>query len=182
MDNVGFFMVGAVVGFCVFYFVRRFEKFSPAVLAAVLSAAVFGPLALKFFKVLGENLSGYFAGFGTGFFLFVLYSALVTILAARGFIERRDVELLLESGGPGYGEMLDAETLSHAIDEYSKGEIKKSELVDRIRNSGVTKRDYQKMKTASSRRTKRKLKQPHGIAETVEKMEKLGLEKELPTK
>lgn len=85
-------MVGAVVGFCTFYFLRQFRQFTPAVLAALLGAAIFGPVALKFFKVLGDNLSEYFAGFGIGFFVYAVYVLVIMILVQADIIEGANVE------------------------------------------------------------------------------------------
>jgi hypothetical protein len=53
----GYFMVGAVVGFSMFYFMRQFLQYSPATFAALLGAAIFGPPVLKFLHVLGDHIS-----------------------------------------------------------------------------------------------------------------------------
>ena len=176
----GFFMVGAVVGFCTFYFLRQFRQFSPAVLAALLGAAIFGPVALKFLKVLGDNISDYFAGFGTGFFLYAIYVLVIMILAKLDLIEGADVELFAASGpGPWYNQ--DARDLYRAIEDFRGGEIDKDELVKRALKSGFSKSKSKTYKRVAAQRIRKKRPVESDDAVKLSKnIEALDLEKELP--
>lgn len=176
----GFFMVGAVVGFCAFYFLRQLKQFNPAVLAAFLGAAIFGPVALKFLKVLGEDVSDYFAGFGVGFFLYAVYVLIIMVLARLDIIEETDVELFAASGaGPRQNE--DARELYRAIEEYVAKKITKQELIERAKSSGFSKRKYEVFKRVADQRarTKSKKRNYYDLAQFTDTIDKLGLEKEL---
>jgi hypothetical protein len=179
MSLSGYLMVGAVVGFSMYYFMRQFASFNPAVLGALLIAAIFGPPVLKFIDVLGGNIAEYFVGLGIGFFVYAIYAVTVTILATRGFIERRDIELFLASRGPDDFEDIVIEDIAEAIEQYNKGKISKEELVAKARSVGPSKRQYEKIKKVSARRAKRNLKQSELVKEVVKEVEDLKLASEL---
>ena len=88
-------LIGAVVGWIIFYFIRRYKKFTPSVLITTL-AAIIGGDAISFLITMGEHFGNrdfhlwYFAGVGTGFFLYGIYVLLVAIFHHCGRIGEKE--------------------------------------------------------------------------------------------
>ena len=84
-------LIGAVVGCLIFYFIRRYNKFTPSMLVATI-AAILGGDGISSLATLGERFGNrdfhlwYLAGVAAGFFLCGVYVLLVAILFHRGKI------------------------------------------------------------------------------------------------
>lgn len=84
-------LIGAVVGCLIFYFIRRYNKFTPSMLVATI-AAILGGDGISSLATLGERFGNrdfhlwYLAGVAAGFFLYGVYVLLVAILFHRGKI------------------------------------------------------------------------------------------------
>ena len=89
-ERYGLILLGAVVGWMLYYFIRRYTLFSPKSLAATLSAIVGGE-ALAWLGTLRGAESGaelqYFTGLGAGFFVYALYAGFCSWLFALGYIK-----------------------------------------------------------------------------------------------
>lgn len=89
------FLIGVVAGWIVFYFIRRYHKFTPSVLLATL-AAILGGDGISFLITMGDHFGSrdfhlwYFAGVGCGFFLYGVYVLLVAIFHNRGRIRDKE--------------------------------------------------------------------------------------------
>lgn len=88
-------LIGAVIGWIIFYFIRRYKKFTPSVLIATL-AAVIGGDGISFLITMEDHFGSrdfhlwYFAGVGIGFFLYCIYVLLVAIFHNRGRIKDKN--------------------------------------------------------------------------------------------
>jgi signal transduction histidine kinase len=88
-EKYGLILLGAAVGWMLYYFIRRYKLFSPQSLAATLSAILGGEgLAwLAHLRGGGENRDlQYFTGLGVGFFIYSLYAGFCAWLFAAGII------------------------------------------------------------------------------------------------
>lgn len=83
--------VGAVVGWLIFYFIRRYNKFTPSMLVATI-AAILGGDGISSLALMGERFGSrdfhlwYLAGVAAGFFVYGIYVLLVSIFYNRGKI------------------------------------------------------------------------------------------------
>jgi hypothetical protein len=88
-EKYGFLLLGAAVGWLLYFFMRKYRIFSPKSLAATLSA-VLGGEALAWLSHLrggtAEVELQYFTGLGVGFFAYALYAGLCSWLFAIGVI------------------------------------------------------------------------------------------------
>lgn len=95
LEHIAPFLIGAVVGWLIFYFVRRYNKFTPAMLVATI-AAIIGGDGISSLATMGERFGNrdfhlwYFMGIGISFFLYALYILLVAIFYNKGKIKDKD--------------------------------------------------------------------------------------------
>ena len=73
LESMAPLLIGAVVGCLIFYFIRRYNKFTPSMLVATIAGN-------RDFHL------WYLAGVAVGFFLYGVYVLLVAILFHRGKI------------------------------------------------------------------------------------------------
>ena len=98
------FLTGAVVGWMIFYFIRKYDRFTPKTLLGTLSALLGGDVT-AFLLTMSEKFSGllfhlrYFAGAGSGFFLYAVYILIVNILYNRGKIRDKGAYGRFTAGG-----------------------------------------------------------------------------------
>lgn len=91
LEQLAPFLIGAVVGWLIFYFIRRYNKFTPSMLVATI-AAIIGGDGISSLATMGERFGNrdfhlwYLAGVATGFFLYGAYVLLVAIFYNRGKI------------------------------------------------------------------------------------------------
>lgn len=91
IENIVPLLVGAVVGWLIFYFIRRYRKFSPSMLVATI-AAILGGDGISSLATMGERFGNrdfhlwYFAGVGVGFFLYAVYVLLIAVFFNKGKI------------------------------------------------------------------------------------------------
>lgn len=86
----GFMLLGGVVGWMLYYFVRRYTLFNPKTLAATLSAIVGGAAVAWMATMRGLSSSiepQYFTGLGIGFFAYAAYAGFCSWLFALGYIK-----------------------------------------------------------------------------------------------
>lgn len=102
LENIAPLLIGAVVGWILFYFIRRYPKFTPSMLVATL-AAIFGGDGISSLATIGERFGNrdfhlwYLVGVAAGFFLYALYVLLIAIFADKGKIKNKDPFDLLPS-------------------------------------------------------------------------------------
>ncbi|GGE02483.1 hypothetical protein GCM10011390_21690 [Aureimonas endophytica] len=148
-DRIGPMLLGAAVGWMVYYFMRRFKIADPAVLAATIGAVLGGPV-IKFIDNLAQFSSGanlqsfYFLGLGLGFFGYAFYVFNLVVLSAFGLIPRRDFEFMARCG-PEPGE-LEFSELVFVLEEWSEGRISEEFLRQRVKELGLTRRNYEERK------------------------------------
>src|SRR5262249_6816131 len=91
IEIIGPAAVGAVVGWMLYFFMRKYGRFSPKSLTATLPALAGGPVltALERWTTGGDAKMGlwYFRGVGVGFFAYALYAGIVSALFAAGKIK-----------------------------------------------------------------------------------------------
>lgn len=81
-------LTGMVVGWIIFYFIRRYREFTPAALIGTLAALIGGDV-LAFMITMHDRFTGddfhlwYFIGAAAGFFLYGIYVLLVMIWKYR---------------------------------------------------------------------------------------------------
>lgn len=84
LEHIAPFLIGAVVGWLIFYFVRRYNKFTPAMLVATI-AAILGGDGISSLATMGERFGNrdfhlwYILGVAAGFFIYGLWLLLVMI-------------------------------------------------------------------------------------------------------
>lgn len=146
------FLTGAVVGWMIFYFVRKYDRFTPKTLLGTLSA-LFGGDVTAFLLTLSEKFSEplfhlrYFAGAGSGFFLYAVYLLIVNILYNRGKIRDKGAYSRLTAGETSTLERL--RQTEAAVDEFEGwlqrwygGEISDEALADALKRVSLTREDY----------------------------------------
>lgn len=95
LENIAPLLIGAVVGWLIFYFIRRYPRFTPAMLAATI-AAILGGDGISSLATMGERFGNrdfhlwYLLGVAGGFFLYGLYVLLVAIFYNKGKIKDKD--------------------------------------------------------------------------------------------
>lgn len=95
LEQLAPLLIGAVVGWTVFYFIRRYRKFTPAMLVATLAALVGGD-GISSLATIGERFGNrdfhlwYFTGVGISFFLYALYILLIAIFYNKGKIKDKE--------------------------------------------------------------------------------------------
>ena len=103
--------VGAVVGWMLYFFMRKYQLFSPKTLAATLGALAGGPVltVLERWASGGDAKLGlwYFLGVGIGFFAYALYAGILSLLYAFGKIKSLPKFEVAVGCGAGIGEELD---------------------------------------------------------------------------
>jgi hypothetical protein len=149
--TLGPLLLGASVGWTVYYFMRRFKKANPAVLTATLAAFLGGP-ALNFLSQLSKSADGaelqshYFLGLGIGFFSYAGYVGLLVLLSGLGFMDRRNFEFMARCGpAEGDPEFTD---LLFTLKDWSQGKMSDEELREAIKEMGLSPQEYQKRKSA----------------------------------
>ena len=55
LENLAPFLIGAVVGWLIFYFIRKYERFSPTTLIGTLTAIVGGDVIASTFFLIAEK-------------------------------------------------------------------------------------------------------------------------------
>ena len=95
LENIAPFSIGAVVGWLIFYFIRRYKSFTPSMLVATI-AAILGGDGISSLATMGERFGHrdfhlwYFIGIGISFFLYALYILLIAIFYNKGKIKDKD--------------------------------------------------------------------------------------------
>lgn len=95
LENIAPFLIGLVVGWMIFYFIRRYRKFTPTMLVASI-ASILGGDGISSLTTLGERFGNrdfhlwYFLGVAIGFFLYALYILPVAIFYNKGRIRDKD--------------------------------------------------------------------------------------------
>lgn len=146
------FLTGAVVGWMIFYFIRKYDRFTPKTLLGTLSALLGGDVTaflLTMSEEFGEPLFHlrYFAGAGTGFFLYAVYVLIVNILYNRGKIRDKGVYDRFTAGVSSPVERL--KRMEAAVDEFEgwllrwcRKEISDEEFVNALKRISLTREDY----------------------------------------
>ncbi len=84
LEHIAPFSIGAVVGWLIFYFIRRYKSFTPAMLVATI-AAILGGDGISSLATLGERFGSrdfhlwYLLGVAAGFFVYSIWLLLVMI-------------------------------------------------------------------------------------------------------
>lgn len=84
LENIAPFSIGTVVGWLIFYFIRRYNKFTPAMLVATI-AAILGGDGISSLATLGERFGSrnfhlwYLLGVAAGFFIYSVWLLLLMI-------------------------------------------------------------------------------------------------------
>ena len=95
IDNLAPLLIGAVAGWIIFYFIRRYKKFTPSMLMATLAAIVGGD-GISSLAMMGERFGNhsfhlwYFTGIGVSFFLYAIYVLLIAIFYNKGKIKDKE--------------------------------------------------------------------------------------------
>jgi hypothetical protein len=107
METLGPFVLGAAIGWLLYYFVRQFKIFTPRVLASAVGAILAGPF-LKFITGGQEGdhvLWSYFLGIGVGFFLYALWLGFLLLAVHSGWLDGKLFDMFAASvGNPADGE------------------------------------------------------------------------------
>lgn len=104
LENIAPFLIGSVIGWMVFYFIRRYRKFTPSMLVASI-ASILGGDGISSLATIGERFGNrdfhlwYFLGVAVGFFLYGLYILLVAIFYNKGRIrDKKDFDSSASTG------------------------------------------------------------------------------------
>lgn len=95
IDHLAPLLIGAVVGWMIFYFIRRYKKFTPSMLVATI-AAILGGDGISSLATMGERFGNrdfhlwYLAGVAVGFFLYAIYVLLIAVFVNKGKIKDKD--------------------------------------------------------------------------------------------
>jgi len=136
---LGPIMIGAVIGWIIYYFMRQFTLFSPATLASTIAAFLGGPV-LKYLNpdAFGGSIQSlYFAGVGIGFYGYAGYLGILLVLQARGTIEKEDFNFFAGCGGEPR-EHKEFREIMGAVRKYKKGEIDENRLKSKVRRARLT--------------------------------------------
>lgn len=85
LEHLAPFLIGAVVGWMFFYFIRKYEPFRPTTMIGTLAAIVSGAVIAFLltmrdrFSVVDSHLC-YFIGIGVSFFFYAIYILVINIL------------------------------------------------------------------------------------------------------
>ena len=147
------FLTGAVVGWMIFYFIRKYDRFTPKTLLGTLSALLGGDVT-AFLLTMSEKFSEplfhlrYFAGAGSGFFLYAVYILIVNILYNRGKIRDKGGYGRFTAGGGSPLERL--RRMEAAVDEFEgwllrwyRREISDEAFADALKHISLTREDYE---------------------------------------
>lgn len=94
LEIVAPLLIGTVVGWILFYFIRRYKKFTSTILVATLAAIVVGD-DISSLTTMGERFGNrdfhlwYFIGVAAGFLLYGIYVLLVIIFFSREKVKNK---------------------------------------------------------------------------------------------
>jgi hypothetical protein len=143
--------VGAAVGWMLYYFMRKYEVFSPRTLAATLAALAGGPVltVLERWAAIGKPELGlwYFLGVGIGFFAYALYAGVLSLLFAFNKIKSLPrFEVAVACGGGIAKEALDRleriMEFESALEKWGRGELDEASFKAALPTLGFTRLDY----------------------------------------
>ncbi len=110
IESLGPASIGAVIGWMLYYFMRKYTVFSPKTLTATLAAFAGGPVLTMLERwAAGTDAElglWYFLGVGAGFFTYGLYAIILSLLFAFGMIKSLPKFEIAVGCGAGLGEML----------------------------------------------------------------------------
>ncbi|MBS1593712.1 MAG: hypothetical protein JST90_05275 [Bacteroidetes bacterium] len=145
--------LGAVVGWMLYYFMRKYKIFSPQTLGATITAFFGGEIVSLLHKISGSNTNfdlWYFVGVGTGFFMYALYVGTLSVLYAMGKIKSHQILEVAAGCGAGIDEDLDrVETLmefERVLKDWNDKGISDEELKIALNDLDYSKVDYYKNK------------------------------------
>ena len=136
-ERYGFLVLGAAIGWLLYFFMRKYKIFSPKSLAATLSA-VLGGEALAWLSHLRGGSSEielqYFTGLGIGFFAYALYAGMCSWFFAIGIIPTQIKFQVAVACGAGLGEEMqeveDLMAFEEKATEFDAGDITADQLKD----------------------------------------------------
>jgi len=155
IQTLGPLLIGSVVGWCLYFFMRLYRRFTPKLLLLSLFAISGGPVlsvleresrngALNF-----DIILWYFTGVALGFFLYAVYVGAVSVLHATGRIRSPRVTEDLRGCGAGFiaGALEDIERLMGFEDlvmRWHAKEIDDESIKLALGGLQFTRGDYQK--------------------------------------
>lgn len=143
---------GGVMGWTVFYFIRKYDRFTPKTLLGTLSALVGGDV-IAFLLMMREKFSEpffhlwYFVGVGISFFLYAVYVLVINILYNRGKIKDEGTYGKFTASPGSSPERL--KRMEAAVDEFEhwllcwhRKEITDELFIDALKHLSLTRDDY----------------------------------------
>ena len=146
------FLMGAVVGWMIFYFIRKYDHFTPTVLMGTLTALIGGDV-IAFLVTMKDTFSDpvfhlwYFIGIGISFFLYAIYILIINILYTRGKIkdEKTYGKFTATAGTP----LAHLKEIEPCVDEFEywllrwyKQKITDDLFIDALSHLSLTRDDY----------------------------------------
>jgi len=146
--------VGAVVGWMLYYFMRKYKLFSPKTLAATLGALAGGPVltVLERWASGGDAKLGlwYFLGVGIGFFVYALYAGVLSLLYAFGKIKSLSKFEVAVGCGAGLGFQLDhverRVDFEKTLEQWHNGKLAEEAFKSALSTLEFSKIDYLRTK------------------------------------
>ncbi|WP_210166705.1 hypothetical protein [Methylobacterium sp. Leaf85] len=141
INAIGPMLLGGVVGWMIYYFIRRFSTFSPQALGATFAAFAGGPLLKYIGGFEHYSQSYYLAGVGIGFFIYALFLAVLLYLLGIGRIDDSEFAFFAGCGGVSPSEIRFSRVMT-AYKDWSKGKISNLAFEIALKTSGLTAKEY----------------------------------------
>jgi hypothetical protein len=136
-EKYGFLLLGAAIGWLLYFFMRKYRVFSPKSLGATLSAVLGGEALAWLSHLRGGSTEvelQYFTGLGAGFFAYALYAGMCSWLYAVGVIPSQIKFQIAVACGAGVNddldEMEDLMAFEEKANEFIEGYITAEQLRD----------------------------------------------------
>jgi hypothetical protein len=146
VSGLGPMLLGMVVGWLLYYFIRQYRVFSPQTLSTTI-AAFLGGIIVRYFSQSPEGaiLAFYSLGVGIGFFLYAAYLGFLLNLLYDEKIDWEMYNFAAGSGGVGESDSRRAAIIIKAVDAYKEGKMTKREVEKIIRRTQLSGRRLARM-------------------------------------
>lgn len=150
-------LFGAIIGWIVFYFIRKYEKFNAKdlglTIAAFIGGDIFTFLLFIFSQVEDKTFHlWYLLGFSIGFIIHLIYQFIISIcFNKKRFNYRARYQLMsgcnisAEEKENCYQLSRKADKLTTCFKNWQKGKLSEEEMITYIKQSHITKSEYDRM-------------------------------------
>lgn len=151
---ISVFLFGAVIGWLVVYFVRKYKNYNPKVLRDTIVLFLGGGCMDLLLSLIDKQISlyafaAYLTGFGSGFFLHWIYQFIVAKITAPDFLDPRSKYYLLSGCNLSEKEKDAMSMIGYQLEIVNQGFLQlckklitEDEFIVLVKKSGLTRQTF----------------------------------------